>query len=127
MLSVLRRASAFSMIPWRHSEALQLVSYEQGEHFAPHTDYFKPTDQLTAAAGQRLWSGLLYLNSAGDMTQGQPGADFEGGETFFPLLNLTVVPRRGTVRRTGWLALPLSHTRPRILAYLPAAAPLCNL
>jgi prolyl 4-hydroxylase len=68
----------------RNSEDIQLVRYAEGQYFGPHTDYFKPTDKNVDDAGQRLFTGLAYLND-----------DFEGGETVFNLLNLTIRPRRG--------------------------------
>ena len=39
--------------------------------------------------GQRVFSGLVYLN--------EPGADFAGGDTVFPALNLSFTPKVGTM------------------------------
>ena len=48
----------------------------------------EPDDRnVDRAAGQRVFTGLLYLTD-----------EFDGGQTVFPALNLTVQPTRGTLR-----------------------------
>jgi prolyl 4-hydroxylase len=37
--------------------------------------------------GQRVFSGLVYLN--------EPGTDFQGGDTVFPALNISFTPKAG--------------------------------
>ena len=89
VINVLKRASVFTGLDWRHSENLQLVQYARGERFAPHCDWFKPHDFTADGSGrgrrpggQRVYSCLIYLND-----------EFEGGATHFPALNITVQPR----------------------------------
>lgn len=85
LVAVQKRVSLFTGIDWRHSECLQFVRYETGDFFREHTDYFSDDDQYTdMAAGQRIYTALLYLNE-----------DFIGGATDFPLLNISVVPKKG--------------------------------
>jgi prolyl 4-hydroxylase len=64
-------------------ELAQCVRYGVGEQYRPHLDV--PVSSPRVASGQRTWTVLVYLND-----------DFEGGETAFPLLDLSVRPRRGT-------------------------------
>ena len=112
LIAVQKRATAFTGLPWTHSECLQLVSYHAGQHFALHTDYFDEVSAVTfcasclgraserrplflclqgdegtdLAAGQRVFTGLIYLND-----------DFEGGTTDFPALNRSFAPRKGSM------------------------------
>ena len=109
LIAVQKRAAAFTGLPWTHSECLQLVSYHAGQHFALHTDYFDDVSAVTLlrvlprpllsvvlllqgdegtdlAAGQRVFTGLIYLND-----------DFEGGTTDFPALNRSFAPRKGSM------------------------------
>ena len=87
VLAVLKRLSIFTGRAWTHSEGVQLVRYLAGEYFVSHTDYFKPGDRgIDIDAGQRLFTGLLYLND-----------DFGGGETRFGQLNITVIPTKGSL------------------------------
>eukprot|EP00729_Bicosta_minor_P007850 gene7850-5504_t len=59
----------------------------RSQSFGDHTDFFLPgaTDG-DLNSGQRVFTCFLYLND-----------DFDGGETIFPLLNLTVVPKKGSM------------------------------
>jgi hypothetical protein len=42
LIAIQKRATAFSGgLPWTHAECMQLVSYQQGQRFATHTDYFE--------------------------------------------------------------------------------------
>jgi prolyl 4-hydroxylase len=86
LIALQKRVSIFTSLPWKHSEALQLLKYQVGEGFGDHTDFFPPqsTDQGDAASGQRVFTAFFYLND-----------DFKGGETVFPLLNITVQPKKG--------------------------------
>ena len=99
LVAVQKRASAFSGgLPWTHAECLQLVSYTSGQRFATHVDYFEHLDgQTERNGGQRLFSGLVYLNDGSDGSDGSNGGEFEGGATTFPTLNLTFVPKKGTM------------------------------
>ena len=72
-------------------------------------DYFEFQDEHTERnGGQRVFSGLVYLNEPG-------GADgFEGGATVFPALNISFTPRKGTMlfwRNVGLDMVPDPRTR----------------
>ena len=65
-------------------ETLQCVAYDVGQYVYAHYDAFddiEPTNGLS----QRSTTVLVYLND-----------DFEGGETRFPALDLSIRPRQGT-------------------------------
>ena len=83
-----KRLAAFTGLDWRHSENVQLVKYEAGDFFKPHWDFFKPKPGAKRRpGGQRMFSCFVYLN--GD-------AAFDGGNTVFPALNITVRPKKGS-------------------------------
>ena len=58
-------------------QGFQMLKYEEGNDFKPHFDNGK-------GLAKRLFTILIYLND-----------DYEGGETKFPLSNLTVKPEIG--------------------------------
>lgn len=58
------------------------VRYEIGEQYKPHTDYFKNSKSL-GTKGNRIATVLTYLESPE-----------EGGETYFPTINLKVKPEK---------------------------------
>ncbi|VDO18257.1 unnamed protein product [Heligmosomoides polygyrus] len=82
---IFRHAKA--MLPFLNldnSESWQILSYQPGGHYTPHTDYIiytseKQWDDLTKKWGNRFATFLLVLQSAE-----------EGGGTVFPKLNKTV-------------------------------------
>merc|ERR1712146_722973 len=56
-------------------EATQILRYEPGQFYRPHTDYFDTSDTPNLnRGGQRLMTLLVWLNDV-----------IEGGETVFPL------------------------------------------
>lgn len=77
-------------IPMAHAETLQGQRYAPGQQFKLHPDYFEPDSdgyrKYCATSGQRTWTAMAYLNDVE-----------KGGETVFPELDLTVVPKRGTL------------------------------
>lgn len=68
-----------------HIEPLQLVRYLGGELFAPHHDYHS-TGESSVQGEQRAFTMLLF---------GRSLESDDGGQTHFPLLDVSVVPRRG--------------------------------
>lgn len=70
------------------AESLQVARYGPGGEYRPHFDAYDletPRGQrFTAERGQRLVTGLLYLNSVE-----------AGGATVFPRLELEIQPARG--------------------------------
>lgn len=83
------RVQALTGIPIRHGEPLQLLHYPVGGEYEPHHDYFDPafpgTASLLKQGGQRVATIVMYLH--------EPD---EGGGTYFPELELSVRPRRGS-------------------------------
>lgn len=67
-------------------ELWELVHYELGAYYKPHVDWLSEAKNPTAyhLGGQRTHSAILYLSDVE-----------EGGETFFPLLKKSVLPRAG--------------------------------
>ncbi|MGF1544525.1 MAG: prolyl hydroxylase family protein [Parvularculaceae bacterium] len=75
-------------LPVAYGEQIQAQSYEVGQEFKAHTDYFEPDQPEyavhAAARGQRTWTFMVYLN------------DVEGGgQTDFVRLDRRVKPRTG--------------------------------
>ena len=75
--------------PVSHGEHLQVLHYRPGDRYAPHYDYFDPTQPgaapLLARGGQRVATFLMYLR--------EPE---RGGDTTFPDLGLSFAPKRGS-------------------------------
>jgi prolyl 4-hydroxylase len=77
-----KRISTIMNIPVEHGEGIQILKYTPGQEYKAHFDFFTPSS--TAAKNNRISTIILYLN------------DVEhGGETFFPKLNFSVIPRKG--------------------------------
>ena len=69
-------------------EAMHGQKYEIGEFYKEHNDYFIPSELETYCCwmGQRTWTTMLYLNDVE-----------EGGETYFPSIDLKLKPTEGTL------------------------------
>jgi prolyl 4-hydroxylase len=84
-----QRISALMNCPVENGEGLQVLRYGAGGHTAPHFDFLIPSNatnsESLARSGQRLSTLIVYLN---DVPQ--------GGETVFPVVGLSVAPRRGS-------------------------------
>ena len=74
----------------RLGEFLQGQRYETGQQFKPHHDYLRADlpywQRQKDLGGQRTWTAMIYLN-----------APDEGGETYFPKVDLLVRPTPGTL------------------------------
>jgi len=70
------------MIPRTHYEYLQLLRYEEGQHYQTHHDYIE--HHLERQHGVRTLTVFLYLSDVE-----------EGGGTEFPNYDLVVTPKRG--------------------------------
>lgn len=77
-----KRISTIMNIPIEHGEGLQILQYEPGQEYKAHFDFFSSTSKL--ASNNRISTLVMYLN---DVEQ--------GGETYFPKLNLSVIPKKG--------------------------------
>lgn len=75
-----RRLAAISDTRVQHGEPLSILRYKPGQQYRLHSD------ALPGNVNQRVATILVYLND-----------DFEGGETQFPALGVTVKPARGDV------------------------------
>lgn len=82
------RFAALMNGPVENGEGLQVLHYGPGGHFRPHFDFLVPSNatnsESIARSGQRLSTLIVYLNDV-----------VEGGETVFPEIGLSVIPRRG--------------------------------
>ena len=101
------RIAATIGVPTSFLEAPQILHYETGEEFAAHRDYLDPGIPGQAAdfarRGQRIVTFLIYLN-----------AEFEGGETDFPLLALAYKGKAGDALYFGNVD-PSGRADPRTL------------
>ncbi|HYF58328.1 MAG TPA: 2OG-Fe(II) oxygenase [Burkholderiaceae bacterium] len=83
------RVAALTGLPVPHGEPLQLLHYPPGGEYEPHHDYFDPAHEGSAKqlahGGQRVATLVMYLR--------EPE---RGGDTWFPELELSVRPRRGS-------------------------------
>ena len=76
-------------LPRKNQEMIQIVKYDEGGQFIEHFDNCdhpdkEYCDRVNHWAGPRRATLLMYLND-----------DFEGGETVFPKIDLTVKPETG--------------------------------
>ncbi|ALM86072.1 2OG-Fe(II) oxygenase [Bordetella sp. N] len=83
-----RRIAALTGLPIEHGEGLQILHYPTGAESTPHYDYLMPGNDANrssiARSGQRIATFIMYLNDVDD-----------GGETRFPHVGWSVLPRRG--------------------------------
>jgi prolyl 4-hydroxylase len=84
-----RRVSNLMNWPPENGEGLQVLNYKSGGEYKPHFDFF-PSHELgsrhhIAKGGQRVSTLIIYLNEVK-----------EGGETIFPEIGLSVVPKKGS-------------------------------
>jgi prolyl 4-hydroxylase len=80
--NVLARIETVTNIPETNSEYLQLLQYNVGQFYLSHHDYIP--FHIDRQMGVRILTIFLYLNDVE-----------EGGGTNFPLLNITVTPKKG--------------------------------
>ncbi len=83
-----RRIAQLMNMPVENGEGLQVLRYGAGGKSEPHFDYLIPSNDFNRESllrsGQRVSTLVVYLN------------DVEaGGETYFPEIGLSVVPKRG--------------------------------
>jgi prolyl 4-hydroxylase len=83
-----RRVSQIMNLPVERGEGFQVLHYPAGAFTAPHFDFLIPSNAANQASiarsGQRVSTLVIYLNDVDD-----------GGETVFPEIGWSVVPRRG--------------------------------
>lgn len=79
--------SRLTQMPVSHQEDLQVVSYPVSGYYNAHFDAsFHPSviPLMNRGCGPRLYTFLVYLND-----------DFQGGETDFPQIGVTIKPAKG--------------------------------
>ncbi len=77
----------------KKSEIPQIQHYDISQEFKAHWDGFDPKyDKKFYDEGQRSWTFMIFLNNVE-----------EGGETYFPILGETIVPKLG--RAVAWYNL----------------------
>ena len=83
------RAAALMNLPFEHGEGIQVLNYRLTGEYRPHFDYFPPerhgSYRQMLQGGQRVATLIMYLNEVE-----------AGGETIFPELKLSVVPKKGS-------------------------------
>ncbi|MDC2867430.1 MULTISPECIES: 2OG-Fe(II) oxygenase [unclassified Bacillus (in: firmicutes)] len=77
-----RRIASIMNVPIEHGEGIQILKYTVGQEYKAHYDFF--AENSAAANNNRMSTLVIYLNDVE-----------EGGETFFPKLNLSVSPKKG--------------------------------
>lgn len=77
-----KRVSEIMNIPVEHGDGIQILNYKVGQEYKAHFDYFNSASQQTT--NPRISTLVMYLS---DVEQ--------GGETYFPKLNLSVSPQKG--------------------------------
>ena len=84
------RISSLVGIDPAYGEFAQGQRYETGQQFKAHHDYLREDqpywDRQRMIGGQRTWTVMVFLN-----------APEQGGETYFPRLDLTITPRQGSL------------------------------
>lgn len=75
--------------PTEKSEGLQVLRYSAGGEYIPHNDYFDPdfsgNAEIISRGGNRVGTFIIYLQ--------EPEM---GGETYFPDVGMTIVPKKGS-------------------------------
>ncbi|XP_017073422.2 prolyl 4-hydroxylase subunit alpha-1 [Drosophila eugracilis] len=79
------RVSDMTGLSMAGSEEFSLINYGLGGHYILHHDYHDITDKNRPTHGERIATVLFYL---GDVDS--------GGATIFPLMNITVTPKKGS-------------------------------
>ena len=86
--AIAERTATLVGLPLENAESLQVINYGPGQEYKPHYDAWVPGtetgDRCLARGGQRLVTCLFYLNQLD-----------AGGGTYFPRLDIEVLPRQG--------------------------------
>ncbi len=82
------RLARCSLLPPGNAEPISILCYRPGDEYRPHADYYDPARPGSATGlalgGQRIATFLAYLNDVD-----------AGGETAFPLIDVSITPKRG--------------------------------
>jgi hypothetical protein len=74
--NIYERVADYLQVNDSQIEDLQVIRYKENQQYKPHLDPAKEND--------RVYTVILYLND-----------DFVGGETYFPMLDLKIKPKKG--------------------------------
>ncbi|UOQ46553.1 2OG-Fe(II) oxygenase [Halobacillus salinarum] len=77
-----KRMAQIMNVPVTHGEGMHILNYQQGQEYKAHYDYFRAKTRVVN--NPRISTLVLYLNDVE-----------EGGETYFPHMNLSVSPHKG--------------------------------
>mmetsp|Transcript_25235 Transcript_25235/g.47191 ORF Transcript_25235/g.47191 Transcript_25235/m.47191 type:complete len:362 (+) Transcript_25235:1996-3081(+) len=80
--NIVKKIRDVTMIDDVNYESFQVLRYENGQFYNAHHDTGQ--SQFSLSCGQRILTFFLYLSDVE-----------EGGETSFPLLNISVIPKKG--------------------------------
>jgi len=90
------RIAKVSGFPVENGECLQVLHYANTEEYQPHFDFFEPQNEQEAMMlqepGNRISTFIFYLNDVD-----------EGGATYFPQLQLSIHPRKGSAVQFSYL------------------------
>jgi len=86
--SITEKCSSILNLPSKNAEQLQVVKYDKNDFFNEHYDALCDDDETNTnddnCSNDRYATILVYLNDG-----------FIGGETEFPKLNISVIPKKG--------------------------------
>lgn len=87
--SIEERIAHWSQLPVENGEIFYLLRYANGQEYKPHTDWFtyqsEKDEVWFQGQGNRIATVLMYLSDVE-----------EGGETYFPIANISVSPKKGS-------------------------------
>lgn len=106
--NIYQRISDMTMVPKVNFESMQILRYTKGQEYKTHHDM--ALKDLEMLSGPRILTFFLYLSDVE-----------EGGETFFPQLDLKVKPKRGSA--VLWPSVMLNNTHERDDRTMHAALP----
>jgi prolyl 4-hydroxylase len=82
------RLARCSLLPLENAEPISILCYRPGDEYRPHADYYDPARPGSATGlalgGQRIATFLGYLNDVAS-----------GGATAFPMIEVSIAPKRG--------------------------------
>ncbi|XP_033225913.1 prolyl 4-hydroxylase subunit alpha-1-like [Belonocnema kinseyi] len=88
IMLVRRRVEHMTGLVFETSKKFQIAYYDIGGFYLPHYDFVRKEDEHSLkdfGTGNRIATVLFYMN---DVT--------EGGATIFPMLNITIWPKKGS-------------------------------
>ena len=66
--------------------SFQVLKYSKSQHYSQHFDAYSEKTLSNRGKSQRLFTFIIYLND-----------DFLGGHTAFPLLDISIEPKKGSL------------------------------